>query len=80
MPKFKQCGLYPYSIRKKTLCLVKQNMIFSKIDCECNVNGSLSLQCNSDGKCACKDNVSGDKCDIIAPGWWDIESPKGILQ
>ena len=47
--------------------------------CECNQNGSVDLQCDSEGKCNCKENVLGDKCDEVLPGFYDITDPKGIV-
>ena len=34
--------------------------------CECNLNGSLTKQCNENGKCECKTNITGKKCDRCA--------------
>ena len=31
-------------------------------DCQCDPNGSSSKQCQSDGKCDCKNGFNGDKC------------------
>ena len=41
--------------------------------------GSESLQCGEDGKCTCKDNVCGDKCDKACPEYYDVDDPKGIF-
>ena len=39
------------------------------IDCNCNVQGSLTNSCNSNGVCICKnDNIVGDKCTECKPG------------
>ena len=35
-------------------------------DCGCNMDGSLTLQCNENGKCECKANITGEKCDRCA--------------
>ena len=37
--------------------------------CECNAEGSESTQCAENGKCTCKPNVTGDKCDQCADGY-----------
>ncbi|RNA00650.1 Laminin subunit gamma-1, partial [Brachionus plicatilis] len=42
------------------------------IDCQCHPEGSVSLQCNPDGQCACKPGVVGDKCDRCAPNHYDL--------
>ena len=39
------------------------NNHFKNLACVCNVEGSLSEQCNKDGKCTCKANIIGEKCD-----------------
>ena len=31
--------------------------------CVCNGEGSLTEQCDEEGKCNCKANIIGDKCD-----------------
>ena len=43
------------------------------------MDGSAHLQCNPDGSCKCKDHVSGDKCDQIQDGYYDLADPKGSL-
>ena len=44
-------------------CRVNHLNIYIFKACECNEEGSISNACNSDGKCYCKDNIMGDKCD-----------------
>ncbi|XP_076014828.1 laminin subunit gamma-3 isoform X2 [Genypterus blacodes] len=36
--------------------------------CHCNSNGSVSLQCDADGRCACRAGVTGLKCDTCQAG------------
>ena len=37
--------------------------------CLCNDDGSRDITCDDDtGKCACKTNVIGDKCEFCTPG------------
>ena len=43
------------------------------------MDGSAHLQCNPDGSCKCKDHVSGDKCDKIDDGYYDLADPKGSI-
>ena len=33
------------------------------LDCNCNADGSTSLQCKEDGTCDCKKYIEGEKCD-----------------
>jgi len=40
------------------------------LPCECDPNGSTSLQCSLDGKCPCKEGVMGDKCDKCMPNYF----------
>uniref|UniRef100_A0A8B9DJ99 Laminin subunit gamma 2 n=1 Tax=Anser cygnoides TaxID=8845 RepID=A0A8B9DJ99_ANSCY len=39
------------------------------LPCRCHPQGSLSPQCNSDGRCSCKPGVMGEKCDRCQPGF-----------
>ncbi|KAL2301674.1 hypothetical protein Nmel_011064 [Mimus melanotis] len=39
------------------------------LPCLCHAWGSLSTQCDSDGRCSCKPGVMGDKCDQCQPGF-----------
>ena len=32
--------------------------------CECFMEGSLSEQCDQSGRCRCKGEIGGDKCDV----------------
>ena len=41
--------------------------------CNCNVTGSLSLECNALGACTCKRNVQGLKCDQCKPGFFGLQ-------
>ncbi|XP_047426599.1 laminin subunit gamma-3 [Mugil cephalus] len=42
------------------------------LPCNCNINGSVSLQCDGDGRCACRAGVTGDKCDTCRPGFHSL--------
>nr|XP_057920257.1 laminin subunit gamma-3 isoform X2 [Doryrhamphus excisus] len=42
------------------------------LPCYCNTNGSTSLQCDSEGRCACASGVTGDKCDTCHDGFHSL--------
>ncbi|ESO89633.1 hypothetical protein LOTGIDRAFT_164938 [Lottia gigantea] len=43
------------------------------VPCNCIEAGSTTLQCNdADGKCTCKPNVQGDKCDTCEDGYFGL--------
>ena len=49
-------------------------------DCECNMDGSVDNSCDiSTGKCTCKPNVTGDKCDESTDGYFGFPGePQGV--
>ena len=54
---------------KKHFCIIIQytNNVIS--ECKCNENGSKHQACDKNGKCYCKDNYDGDKCDKCIDGF-----------
>ncbi|XP_026686393.1 laminin subunit alpha-1-like [Diaphorina citri] len=42
--------------------------------CECNLAGSLSPVCDSQGQCPCKSNVEGRQCDQCRPGSFSLSA------
>ncbi|RNA21261.1 Laminin subunit gamma-1 [Brachionus plicatilis] len=52
-PHCEECQLGFYRRQNENRC----------IDCQCNIIGSESVQCDPTGKCKCKPGVVGDKCD-----------------
>lgn len=42
------------------------------LPCNCNVNGSVSLQCDVEGRCQCRSGVTGDKCDACQAGFHSL--------
>ncbi|CAL1547746.1 unnamed protein product, partial [Lymnaea stagnalis] len=56
----RNCRTNYYGINNGTGCF----------NCECNGQGSTSLQCNDAGQCPCKDSVTGKKCDVCKEGYY----------
>uniref|UniRef100_UPI0037E9A314 laminin subunit gamma-3 n=1 Tax=Semicossyphus pulcher TaxID=241346 RepID=UPI0037E9A314 len=46
------------------------------LPCNCNINGSVSLQCDVEGRCACRAGVTGEKCDTCQAGFHSL-GPSG---
>lgn len=44
--------------------------------CDCNQMGSRTQECDARGVCACKEGVTGDKCDRCLPNFYGL-SPHG---
>ncbi|KAM8829151.1 laminin subunit gamma-3 isoform 2-T2 [Spinachia spinachia] len=42
------------------------------LPCSCNINGSVSLQCDGEGRCACSAGVTGEKCDACRAGFHSL--------
>ena len=43
------------------------------------MDGSIDNVCEvTDGKCTCKEHVSGHNCDKSEDGWWNFPNPEGI--
>jgi len=42
--------------------------------CECNSNGSVTVQCSSAGVCPCKDTVVGRTCTDCRPGYFHFSA------
>ncbi|XP_038046622.1 laminin subunit alpha-1-like [Patiria miniata] len=40
------------------------------LPCNCNADGSSSLQCSETGVCACKETITGTQCDNCLPGYF----------
>ena len=63
------------TIRHARVCPKSWFMFFLKIntysvsisDCNCNPGGSITLECNDNGDCACKNGYAGQKCDKCKP-------------
>ena len=44
------------------------------IACNCNVAGSIDLQCNTTRHCDCKANVDGMQCDKCSNGSFNLDA------
>ena len=42
------------------------------LDCDCNADGSTSLQCKDDGSCDCKNYITGQKCDQCMENYYNF--------
>uniref|UniRef100_A0A8C2UE08 Laminin subunit gamma 2 n=1 Tax=Coturnix japonica TaxID=93934 RepID=A0A8C2UE08_COTJA len=42
------------------------------LPCHCHPHGSLSTQCDGNGRCSCKPGVMGEKCDRCQPGFHSL--------
>ena len=47
------------------------------LECVCNKDGSNNAFCDDDGKCTCKGNYGGDKCDQCKEGFTGPNCEKG---
>ena len=45
--------------------------------CDCNPDGSVNHLCDDNGKCTCKENMTGDKCDRADDGFYGFPVPIG---
>ena len=39
------------------------------LDCNCDLDGSVTKHCDDAGKCQCKPNFKGEKCDECNKGY-----------
>ena len=57
----------PWFVLKIGFWLSKNQSCPSISDCNCNPGGSITLECNDNGDCACKNGYAGQKCDKCKP-------------
>ncbi|XP_037089474.1 basement membrane-specific heparan sulfate proteoglycan core protein-like [Pollicipes pollicipes] len=43
-----------------------------RLVCSCDSRGSQTTECDSQGRCNCKENVEGDQCDRCRPGYFGL--------
>ena len=56
-----------------------QNSFFS-LACQCNAEGAVNNSCaDGEGQCTCKPNITGDKCDKCAPGFFGFPNCQGMI-
>ena len=46
-------------------------------DCGCSATGSVDRKCQRNGKCECKPNFRGDKCEECQKGFYGYPECKG---
>ena len=51
---------------------------FGPKDCGCSATGSVDRKCQRNGKCECKPNFRGDKCDECQKGFYGYPECKGM--
>ena len=49
------------------------------IACVCDIQGTVgnNKTCDANGKCDCKPNIGGEKCNICSPGYYGFPDCKG---
>ena len=54
-------------------------LMFFFSDCQCNITGSLSTDCDSKGQCTCKTElITGEKCSDCKEGHINFPECTGI--
>uniref|UniRef100_A0A8C7XR11 Laminin, gamma 3 n=1 Tax=Oryzias sinensis TaxID=183150 RepID=A0A8C7XR11_9TELE len=61
-PHCEHCKANHYRVATEDPCL----------PCNCNINGSVSLQCNAEGRCVCRPGVTGAKCNMCQDGFHSL--------
>ena len=51
--------------------ILNVQLYFSLPACQCDIDGSIGITCDDDGKCKCKPNVIGAKCNECEDGYYD---------
>ena len=51
----------------------------SFVECNCHQDGSLFGNCNDAGKCSCKRDFGGDKCNTCDKGFFGFPHCRGIF-
>ena len=63
------------------LCILEHQLYFSISECNCNPDGSKTLECGrTNGYCSCKERVSGLKCDDCMHNHFNFPLCQGMFQ
>ena len=72
--KYVHTHMFYFSIQNSSLILIS-------IGCNCNTEGSNGIGCdNTDGRCTCKPNISGNKCEKCAHGFFGFPNCQSKFQ
>ena len=59
---------------------MKEKVISNLIlECKCDIKGSNSTSCDSNGMCTCKPNFTGSKCTECVTGFFGFPECKGKI-
>jgi len=47
--------------------------------CDCDSQGSIGVSCDNDGKCKCKPNFTGTRCDKCKEGLYNFPICEGKI-
>jgi len=51
--------------------------LFWILVCDCNSQGSIGVSCDNEGKCKCKPNFTGTRCDQCKEGLYNFPICEG---
>ena len=54
-------------------------LLLNFLDCNCNLAGSYGNTCDANGKCSCKANIVGNKCNTCSVGFYNFPTCQGNL-
>ena len=63
--------MFSFFLKRNSLIIPYFILSFFLLECDCNQKGSKSVSCeNEDGKCSCKSNVDGHRCQKCVEGFY----------